>query len=111
MVRAGLAAVAAVGEGRLMRTVEISGKQLADLARSLAVGFGHSNPDLLVSALTPPTVSSPYCYERAFTVIPDEQYCFPVYRAFEGAAKELVAKLGELAGVTFVIVNDNAKAA
>lgn len=80
-----------------MRKVEVSAKQVADLARRLAQGFCYSDPDL---------VPSPFTGGMACYAVARSGSEFPVWRLFEGAAREMLAEVGKLADIEFVIVSD-----
>lgn len=93
-----------------MRNVEVSAKQVADLARQMAKSFGHDDPDMLVNYGPPLRIAAPHAFIRdGLYAVPSEP--FPLYRIFEVAASEALAETGKLADVQFVFVNDERKAA
>lgn len=86
-----------------MRKVEISSDQVADIARELALGFGHSDPDILVAPGPAMRVADPFAGRELFAV-PSASLSFPLWYLYSGAARMALAKAGQLVGVEFVQV-------
>lgn len=88
-----------------MRTIEITGEQIADVAREIARGFGHQDPDIMVFPGPAAQVKDPFTCYGALFLFPNAENAFPLWHVFVGAAECALARVGRLANVTFTILD------
>lgn len=75
--------------------VEVTAKQVADLARRLAISFGFCDPDMVVTSEPPAEWRAPVPMGKVYSV-GDRRFQCPVWRLFEGAATEMLGAAAEL---------------